>query len=1504
MALRRCHVLACAVTLAAAGSKPDQPIVRPNIGFNMYLGALYNAGLELPVSAFLCSEELVAQHTKRMDTPYMTQEYVKDDKRSSKLDLLNVKGEMEIHMQTSFKLDIKGSAEYLIDKQKTNNEVRMSFKSEVHTKTDMLDVFNQDLATQLNRQAIKVSTHVVTGIVWGQRTIATFVAKVDDDREKQDIAGKFDAALQAGTFSGKLKAELTMKSQESDGKISYSTKIFADKIPEEEFPTTLNETMAFVKTTHLGMVGDGVPLSYILTPLTQLDSQGAQLIAEIEDQYVVEARAVFDKLEESDILLEELLQIDYVGNRAWFDEAAWYQKLFLSWKAFFLQRLGNAVAEARFGDIGADIPAKIGEYWKSEWNHDTISGQVEYYQGVIRSWQASLVALVRSGVQVATSAADITGATLDLSYDKTYLLVVVDNGGRFGVGELRNFATYANSKDAAEGDGDEATGSRCTMRVESGTNDKRCVEKIKMVAVHFESYCRVLCPPHFCFKHSRDPAKPAVRACRTKLQPDGTAEPGDCKVDEDEAREQKCWLRPDPDPASKGMVRQAFTEEWCACPYTMSVEYANDGAENPVLLPRTPAKPVIKCVVDEKEEEHEAFGQVVQVQLEEPHERVIRYRVTVLHQRYCEELRTWDEVESVHETYDNSVNISVYKLAAGATYRFEVAAINEVGVGEISDPHAHCTEKKVQRTMVVMKALSWTSDLGEDEDGEFPGDGIIEDAFPTWAVGGGEWLNVRIELSTQAYGPLTRVEFQPLGPGNAFGCHKYKNPSLQSVECSIHMDDLLVPDLAGLGAGMRLQLSVTVYDEGGMRVASSMFPRLLPDTTTCSLFELPERDQLCEARIVDVLQDDVHQDPLNQFVTLQLRVGEYVHGAGFRGWQIDAVMVGGAVDTISVMGHPRSVRVGGLRAGETYQFKLRAWHADGTLSDQADPFPLKGHLVRHTMPIITPLIPISNVERNRMPGWRQFQDGLYFVNVVLTQPSPSRIDRVVFTSEDGSASEDCQFYGEKTRYNTTCSIPILRLNKDNGTSGSWLFSKHLNVTVLDATDTVVAFGDVMREAISGEACSKWEPAKPMYCRIGINGLDVSNCVRDCKDCTAGTINTFPSMQTCTVNPCVRESLIFCPGSPQDPCIDRRNNLPDLGCGQFCFGASLAKVTGSGDSYDVCAPPCQPTADIIIEAGKSAVLRCMPTQIYRSNAPSAGFAPTNLTCPHDNTQRHIRDPGTDAIAAWAVGLVTPDCITCDAAKHCNGRAVAVAPNSDQTECVCTCATGYTGAMCESCDVANSYFREPGSLDCVACTSEGACNGHAIKAKFDGDASPNDTCTCVCQEQYAGARCDTCSDDFFGNGYPKCEKCNTCNGHADQIADPFTGKCKCKCKDGFAGTYCQKCALGFGPKYPQCSTSYWVFGSRAVCPPGARPLKYLSRAMILKVGQGTCGPVGGSNMGYHLDDELSCEACWTVTGFFWIKEKRCATASSPYTFKKNNHDGLLCGELNEWPAGRGG
>ncbi|KAK9751877.1 Laminin EGF domain [Popillia japonica] len=160
---------------------------------------------------------------------------------------------------------------------------------------------------------------------------------------------------------------------------------------------------------------------------------------------------------------------------------------------------------------------------------------------------------------------------------------------------------------------------------------------------------------------------------------------------------------------------------------------------------------------------------------------------------------------------------------------------------------------------------------------------------------------------------------------------------------------------------------------------------------------------------------------------------------------------------------------------------------------------------------------------------------------------------------------------------------------------------------------------------------------------------------------------------------------------------------------------------------------------------------------------------------------------------------PDCQRCD----CNGHADIC----DARTGACIDCREYTeGHTCDRC--VDGYYGDPRlnvDIPCRQCPCPGvAGSNHSFADTCMLD--PTRDVVCHCKEGYAGARCDVCVDNYYGNPEVPGGSCNPCecNDKIDLLrpgnCDPHTGKCK-QCLYETTGDHCEICKPSYFRNSPE-------------------------------------------------------------------------------------------------------
>uniref|UniRef100_A0A914Q101 G domain-containing protein n=1 Tax=Panagrolaimus davidi TaxID=227884 RepID=A0A914Q101_9BILA len=255
---------------------------REAMGYFATLGKLYDAHKD----AF-CGPSLFSGNLEKFVIPIDSEktevEFIIDDSINSKLDKLNIEGELKVGVilnglikQKMFQLSflcgfIKagGHCKYLSTSTSKGRETSAS----VH---ETINISSRDIINQISIDSIKncpSATHVITACQWGAGATAYLTYKHQSDESQESINGKLELEFNKIKWSVKGSGEGTKNENKTSSHENFNLKFYVDALPNQDnLPQTVEEAITFMKSLPMLIKdangGKGVPLTYTLTPLS------------------------------------------------------------------------------------------------------------------------------------------------------------------------------------------------------------------------------------------------------------------------------------------------------------------------------------------------------------------------------------------------------------------------------------------------------------------------------------------------------------------------------------------------------------------------------------------------------------------------------------------------------------------------------------------------------------------------------------------------------------------------------------------------------------------------------------------------------------------------------------------------------------------------------------------------------------------------------------------------------------------------------------------------------------------------------------------------------------------------------------------------------------------------------------------------------------------------------------------------------------------------------------
>lgn len=730
--LKRSIIVALYLFIVSSVSKAEDDVkdtilIVPDTGRRLRLGDLYDARSDIAMPGKLWKAGTIV-NDYIYETPGASTkiDHISDDNFSSRLDLLDISVSAKFRYTKAIaRLDINGSFRYLSEKRENSKSIIYTAKFRTRTKRQSIDVFNDDLITQVNQRHLDSgrATHFVSSVTWGSDVYVEFQTGFDDIADKSRIEVGLSGALSltiGPPLSFEVEGKLNMTKAMRDVKNSTTIKIFGD-VKMDTIPRSFDEATAFFKDLPLRVNpshgdpildnnGVGVPMEITLSPLSWIDSKAAKASRRVAEETLEGLMQIYDVLEESEVRIEDARSLPYGGFIAWYTKMNKYYNDFKAYQDTLMAEINTATLEYMSGEDGMDDFAPIlTGYWDVNNPHNiyAINEKCEEREDELRNLLALSSQFLDAGITFAEHLSDFYEPTFERRFDRVYGLVIVGMNPRRhreAITLIRDFVDLAAAHKQESGNhcvvtnrsspnpsnpstpttDDEVseTPSPATNptsnptpsitsapTLSSTTNDQSDNEPDSPPAEIPISYASICTETEaFVVIHFDSYCSDF---CDTDFCDIDSSFKGDCGTNlHDDIQN----------------VTNAFSDCWCESPKTQILQF--EGGKKPFridsAMPRVPMTPSIKDIVGTHEMEPLGKNQKIQLEIDDIDTNGRNWKITVENQEpVVSDNGDVDFFNQQRVIYTDSTQnkVVIYNLRAGETYDISIAGENGVGVG-------------------------------------------------------------------------------------------------------------------------------------------------------------------------------------------------------------------------------------------------------------------------------------------------------------------------------------------------------------------------------------------------------------------------------------------------------------------------------------------------------------------------------------------------------------------------------------------------------------------------------------------------------------------------------------------------------------------------------------------------------------------------------------------------------------------------------------------------------
>jgi hypothetical protein len=205
--------------------------------------------------------------------------YIDNESLNEKLKIFDITANMKVDLKA---FNLSGSGKYISEEKKSKRSIMISLYHCIKTKYENIYLTNEQVKSLLSHDILtnyENATHIIIGIQWGCNSVATFEYENNDNLNKKQIKGNFDAKLNSAfsylvDFNANAN-DINYENNQTEIDKKFKLTFVSDTIAtNRKLPQNIEDVKDYFENIPIYLKdvnqGKGIPLEYTLFDINQL----------------------------------------------------------------------------------------------------------------------------------------------------------------------------------------------------------------------------------------------------------------------------------------------------------------------------------------------------------------------------------------------------------------------------------------------------------------------------------------------------------------------------------------------------------------------------------------------------------------------------------------------------------------------------------------------------------------------------------------------------------------------------------------------------------------------------------------------------------------------------------------------------------------------------------------------------------------------------------------------------------------------------------------------------------------------------------------------------------------------------------------------------------------------------------------------------------------------------------------------------------------------------------